>query len=775
MSLVTITDHNTIAGALEIAHLPNTFISEEVTTYFPEDRCKIHVLTFHITEKQHENIQSYRENIYELVSYLDQEKVAHAVAHPLYSINDRLNVEHFERLLLLFKTFELNGARDGGQNRIVQTICSQLTASDLEILAEKHTIEPHFPEPWVKSLIGGSDDHSSLNIARLHTEVKGVRTVEEFLRGMENGKAQILGQSSTPETLAHNLYSIAYQFYKHRLNLERHVHKDLVLRFLDRFLQGHEEPEGGMWSRLYCFWNQRRKKKSKSDSSQAVKQLFKSECQKLIWDDPELRHIMKNGNGGHCDSENKWFEFVNKLSNKIVLHFGNHLLDRLSGANVFDIFTSIGSAGTLYSLLAPYFVSFSLFARDRQLANDVSQRLIPECGARRNGTDSVRVAHFTDTFYEVNGVALTLQQQVKTAVKTGKKLTVITCDDKAHIKTEGIENFIPVGVYDLPEYPEMKLFYPPFMEMLSYCYQQEFTNIHSATPGPIGLAALAISRILKLPLTGTYHTSLPQYARYLTEDDAMEGLMWKYVVWYYDQMNLIFVPSQSTGEELVEKGIHPEKIRLYPRGIDIERFHPSKRSEQFNDTYGLDDGLKLLYVGRVSKEKNLELLVEVYRSLIRSGDKISLVVVGDGPYFEEMKQELQDTPAVFTGYLQGEKLSEVFASSDVFVFPSTTDTFGNVVLEAQASGLPVIVTDSGGPQENLIANKTGLIVPGNDITMLIQAIKSLTANPDRRKEMGREARRYMEDRSFERCFEIYWGMYKEEEPTVAESDLAVAV
>jgi glycosyltransferase involved in cell wall biosynthesis len=375
----------------------------------------------------------------------------------------------------------------------------------------------------------------------------------------------------------------------------------------------------------------------------------------------------------------------------------------------------------------------------------------------------------------VNGVALTLQQQVRTAIKTGKQLTIITCDDQSHVQSEGIENFHPVGGYDLPEYPELKLLYPPFMEMLHYCYQRGFTNIHSATPGPIGLAALAIARILKLPLSGTYHTSLPQYARYLTGDPAMEVLMWKYVVWYYDQMDLIFVPSLSTREELVQRGISPEKIHLYPRGVDVERFHPSKKSNGLNDRYGLSGRVKLLYVGRVSREKNLQLLAEAYRSVHRMEKDVSLVVVGDGPGLEEMKNDLHGTSAVFTGYLRGEELSEVYASCDVLVFPSTTDTFGNVVLEAQASGLPVIVTDSGGPQENLIANKTGLIVPGNEVKLLVQAMRSLIANSERRQEMGREARRYMEDRSFEKCFERSWRMHERHEAAVVEKDLAVAV
>jgi glycosyltransferase involved in cell wall biosynthesis len=775
MSLVTITDHNTISGALEIAHLPHTFIGEEVTTYFPEDRCKIHVLVYGIDEGQHEDIQKIRENIYDLVQYLRREGIVHAVAHPLYSVNDRLTVEHFEELLLLFKNFEVNGARDHMQNQKLQFILSQLTPAHIERLVEKHDREPQVPEPWKKNLTGGSDDHSSLNIARTYTEVEGCRSIAGFLRGIEASKARAVGRGSSPQTLAYNIYGIAYQFYRQRFRLERHVHKDILLRFLDRFLCGSQEREAHVWTWFYDLWNQRKRLKTRPNSEpETIQCLFRHETQKLIWEDPALLALLKNGNGHTADMDSKWFDFVNKVSNKVLVHFGNNFLDQVSGADFFNVFHPIGSAGALYSLLAPYFVSFSLFTRDRKLAQTIMNSIAPEKAAAQENRKAIHIAHFTDTFYEINGVALSLRQQVQTAMRTGKNYTLITCDADNHANGNGIQNFRPIGVYELPVYREQKLLYPPFLQMLNYCYEGGFTHIHSATPGPIGLAALAIARILDLPLNGTYHTSLPQYAQYLTQDDAIEELTWKYVLWYYDQMDLIFVPSHSTARELEGKGIHPEKIRLIPRGIDIERFHPSKGNTALEERYGIQNRLKLLYVGRVSKEKDLPLLVEVFKSLVQSQQNISLIIVGDGPYLKEMRQELRGTPTVFTGYLQGEELPAIYASCDLFVFPSTTDTFGNVVLEAQACGLPVIVTDSGGPQENLIVGKTGVVVPASDGDALFVAIQGLLTNPNRLKSMAREARQYMEERSFEKCFEQTWQIYQERSPG-SDYRLAVAV
>ena len=294
MSLVTITDHNTIAGALEIVHLPNTFISEEITTYFPKDGCKIHVLAYDINEKQHNDIQKVRENIFDLAGYLQQERIVHALAHPLYSVNDRLTADHFEELLLLFKNFELNGARSEAQNECLKHIISFLTPQEIGRLAEKHQIEPGFPEPWKKNLTGGSDDHSSLNIARRFTRVEHARNVGDFLRGIGEHQTTVCGQPATPQTLSHNLYGIAYQFYKYKLNFGRHVHKDIFLRFLDRFLQVSQEKEESVLSKLYCIWNYRRRPYKTTNRSIPFQQLLQLESQELIWNDPELMEMVRD-------------------------------------------------------------------------------------------------------------------------------------------------------------------------------------------------------------------------------------------------------------------------------------------------------------------------------------------------------------------------------------------------------------------------------------------------------------------------------------------------
>lgn len=772
MGLVTITDHNTIKGALEIAHLPGTFVSEEITTYFPDNGCKVHVLAYDISEAQHLDIQKARENIFDLTGYLKREDIFHVLAHPLYSINDRLTPDHFEKLLLLFKTFEINGARDAIQSQCLRSVLSSLSPERIAGLSGRQGINTEGAFPWQKYLTGGSDDHSGLNICRTHTEIDSPADTKAALNALRTGRSRVASHASTPLTLAHNLYGIAYQFYRSKFNLERYTERDILMRFLDRSLSIRSENEPGILSRIYFYWNYRKAPRMEADISENLVDRIRRETRNLIHDNPDMLNDEPE-NAGQTDApELRWFDFVNRLSSRILNGFANHLLGHLSGANVFSIFHVIGSAGGLYTLLAPYFVSFSHFTRDRALIKEVWARLSDDPLPAGFDRSEIRVAHFTDTFYEVNGVARTLNQQIDIAQKSHKKITIITCDAGDRPERQGVKNFKPVGVHELPEYPDQKLFYPPVLEMLIYCYEQGFTHIHSATPGPIGLAALAIANILKIPIDGTYHTALPQYAHYLTGDAAIEELTWKYTLWYYGQMDRVYAPSKSTADELIEKGISADRIRLMERGIDITLFHPSKRNGFFKNHCNIDDDIiKLLYVGRISREKNLPFLVEAFNRLSGERSDIHLIIVGEGPYLEEMKKELSGKPVTFTGYLTGEDLAAAYASSNIFIFPSTTDTFGNVVLEAQASGIPVIVTDQGGPQENLIPLCTGFIVRGNDTESFLQPIRLLIDDAQMAKRMGLAARKYMEDRTFEKAFLKTWEMY---EPAVyLKNDMAV--
>ncbi|MCJ2166189.1 MULTISPECIES: glycosyltransferase [unclassified Pseudodesulfovibrio] len=756
MDMVTITDHNTIAGALEIAHLPNTFVSEEITTYFPEDKCKLHVLAYGISEVQHQDIQRHRENVFDLVPYLREQNIVHVLAHPLFAVNDRLTPAHFEQSLLLFDLFEENGTRDARQNQTLRDIVTRLTPMDMERLANTHKTAPWGDTPWEKGLTGGSDDHSSLNIARMFTAFTGQPTLTNVLKGLRSHTCKPAGTAATPRTMAHNLYGIGYQFYRSRIgNMSPEVSEHLCFRFIKSALSPGQEAKPSLSTLLQRIIGRGKATLYREyGPTDSVQDMLLKEASDIIAHDPTLMRIARGQMDDVVTLEKEWARFVSLAANRVLSQFADRTLNSVLGANLFDVFHSVGSAGSLYALLAPYFVGYDLFSTERRFSRDCLARFRKR--NRQQPDDDLKIAHFTDTFDEVNGVARTIRQQLEMVARHGKDMTVITCGAKADVP--GAVSFEPVGRFSVPEYPEITLAYPPFLDMLTHCFEQEYDCILAATPGPVGLAALAISKILKLPFHGTYHTAFPEYVGAFTEDAGLEEGCWKYMSWFYNQMQVIYAPSEATRFELTDRGIDPGKIVTYPRGVDTDRFHPAKRNGFFN-RFDVGSRTKLLYVGRVSVEKGLDVLTEAFQKAAKMRDGLQLIVVGDGPYLQEMQRTLRNAPATFTGVLKGESLAQAYASSDLFVFPSATDTFGNVVLEAQASGLPVIVTDKGGPAENVLPNETGLIVPANDPDSLLRAIIHMVDTPERIEYMRLRARSHVENRTFDATFLKTWEIF----------------
>lgn len=742
MNCVTITDHNDIRGCLEILKYPYTFISCEITSFFPEDDCKFHILTYNISEHQYYEMMKLRYNVYDLREYIIENKIFYSVAHPLYAVNNKLTADVFEKLILLFNTFEINGCRSKQQNDVLKLILDNLTPEIIDNLAQKHNIKP-YGQAWEKTYTAGSDDHTGIKIGTKYTQSDSVSSVKDFLENIIiEGNFEEKGFNLSPKGLAHNLYSIAYQFYSKKFEIEKFVNKDTSLKIIDKLLTNQKRGEDLISKFILNIRNQTIMAQTNGQ------ELLSNSVINIINRTMITKHIDIIKDVTLENIADKWFTVANSNINNGLSHLINYLLNNYKKGNVFDIFHGIGSVGSLYFLIAPYFISYSIFERDKRFANLLKKKFTDD-------KREVKVAHFSDTFYDVNGVAKTLQQSLKIAKKVKKDYTIVTCIDNSD-KIKKIEDervFEPIGKSVMPEYSELNFYYPPFLEMLDYIYNNDFTHLHCATPGPVGLAALSISKILKKPIYGTYHTAFPQYMAYLTNDPTMVSIAWKYMIWFYNQLDVVFVPSKAMKEELASKGIEDSKLKLYPRGVDTQRFRPIANKEK--------DVINLLYVGRISKEKNLHVLANAYKKISKEHKNVVLQVVGDGPYREEMFQYLQGTNAVFTGYKQGDELIKLYSGADLFVFPSTTDTFGNVVLEAQACATPVIVTDAGGPMENIIPGESGIIVKGNCDESLYKGIKSLL-DKEKLAAMSEKAFEYLKDRSFEGAFLKTWEFYEEE-------------
>jgi glycosyltransferase involved in cell wall biosynthesis len=252
-----------------------------------------------------------------------------------------------------------------------------------------------------------------------------------------------------------------------------------------------------------------------------------------------------------------------------------------------------------------------------------------------------------------------------------------------------------------------------------------------------------------LPLVGSFHTDLAAYAEQLSGSSWLGRWMREYMRWPYGKCARVLVPSEHTRQLLIEAKSSPERIDVWPRGVDPVLFHPAKRSTLLREKWHVSDRRPaLIYVGRVSKEKGLLQLPAISDSLHKLGVEHRLIVVGDGPLLPALRDRLPD--AVFTGALCRSAVADAFASADCFVFPSTTDTAGNVVLEAQASGLPVVVSGSGGPRENMVAGETGTVCHRDDPREWAAAIAATLLQP-RRARLSQSARQYALARTWDRA------------------------
>jgi glycosyltransferase involved in cell wall biosynthesis len=364
-------------------------------------------------------------------------------------------------------------------------------------------------------------------------------------------------------------------------------------------------------------------------------------------------------------------------------------------------------------------------------------------------------AWFTDTLEDVNGVANTIRKMTAAGVAAGEKLIVITSRRDLKIDDIPIKNFRPIGEFELPEYELQRLSFPPIMQILDYVQREQFTEIIISTPGPMGLTGLLAAKMLNLQTSGIYHTDIPEYVRILTEDRFLESLAWSYMHWLYGQVDTVFVNSEQYRKCWIDRGFAPEKLKILPRGLDTDLFNPTRRDLSFWPGAGSNGSeVCLLYVGRISREKDLDVLAAAYHKVRKAGLPVKLYLVGLGPYSEALALALPD--AVFLGYLTGEPLARAYASADVFVFPSTTDTFGNVVLEAQASGLPAVVSDLGGPKELVEDGMDGIVTRAKDADDFARGIRTLVEDAGLRAQMATRARDKVTSRSWPNAFRKFW-------------------
>jgi phosphatidylinositol alpha 1,6-mannosyltransferase len=348
----------------------------------------------------------------------------------------------------------------------------------------------------------------------------------------------------------------------------------------------------------------------------------------------------------------------------------------------------------------------------------------------------VRIALVTDTYTpQVNGVTTVVVRIANVLREFGHNVAIVAPRYPGDASLDPAQLRIPSASF--PPYPAIRLSLPQFAAVARFLDSFEPDVVHVATEGPLGLTGRRYAMRRRIPLITSYHTNFPQYARHYGAG-IIEPLVWKWLRWFHRPAVLTQTPGEAVAHELERRGIG--RPIVWGRGVDSEHFRPARRSAGWRRWLaGADDTAIVLHVGRLAPEKNIDVLAEAWTvARERVGQRATFVIAGEGP---ERRRLLTHLPWVRQlGFLDRDKLADVYASADICVLPSRTETCGLVALEAMASGLAVVAADAGGFRESITHGRSGLLVAPDDAVGFASEILSLVIAPQRRAEIATAAR-----------------------------------
>ncbi len=366
----------------------------------------------------------------------------------------------------------------------------------------------------------------------------------------------------------------------------------------------------------------------------------------------------------------------------------------------------------------------------------------------------MRIALFTETFLpKVDGIVTRLSHTVEHLQRLGDQVLVVS-PDGGLTEYRGAQIYGVPG-FPLPLYPELKLALPrPAIRQRLEDFRPDL--IHIVNPAVLGLGGLYYAKSLEVPLLASYHTHLPKYLEHYGLG-MLEGVMWELLKAVHNQAQINLCTSTAMQEALTSHGI--ERVSIWQKGVDTELFDPSLTSPKVRThlTQGHPDSPLLLYVGRLSAEKEIDRIKPVLEAIPNA----RLALVGDGPYRAELEKHFEGTATYFVGYLTGQDLAAAFASADAFVFPSRTETLGLVLLEAMAAGCPVIAANAGGIPDIVTDGVNGYLFDPADEQGAIQATQRLLNNPEARDLLRQNARQEAERWGWSAATRQLQGFYRE--------------
>jgi len=713
MDFVTITDHDTIAGVLQIADRPGVFISEELTAHFRGEPQAVHVLCYGISPDDHEWLQAHRGDVEICAAYMYEREIVCALAHPYYNtVGAPLTARHRRRLAQLFDVWEVrNGARARELNRPAATYTATLDRAG----------------------IGGSDDHAGVDIGRTWTQAPPAHTPTEFLGHVRRGAVVAAGAQGSAAKWAHAAIALAARALgrgEERAG-SRAPDPGVVMTMARRLLSEGDARHGAVGSDL---------------------QPEDARCLLRAWlSAVELDHLGEAGLIAYMQDDRFSHSDLYRRACRVHERKLRVAVRQAVRAARGETELMPAAVGVFESCIAaiPYAPATAFLANEQA-----------KLDTRREDGETPRVAILADGIGSTHGVTRVIEEIRQRGVR-GFDIEVLGTDPDVDRRLSAVAEF------DVPYYPGLQIGVPSLSAAVQTLAEGAFDVIHVCSPGPVGLAGALVSRGLGVPLVGSYHTELTAYAGLRSgERNVADAMAWG-VGAFYGACDLVLSPSPASDAALAKIGVAAGNVARWDRGVDGARFDPALRGAMT-----LPGSVNILYAGRITHEKGADLLADAFLTARARNPALHLVLSGGGPEQERLRERVGEA-ATFLGWLEGEELARAYASADIFLFPSRTDTFGQVILEAQASGLAVVAVAAGGPL-TLIEHRVSGLLCAPEPEALAQAVLELASSPLLRERLARAGLASVRERTWERALDRLAAGYRQVLSGAEGSDVARA-
>ena len=597
--------------------------------------------------------------------------------------------------------------------------------------------------------IGGSDDHAGVDIGRTYTQAPAAATPQEFLAHMRAGRVRARGAQGSAAKWAHAAIVLAARSLEpgepptptptpgRRQPAPTRPDPQRVMTMVRRLLREGDARQGATGSGGAV----------SPEDARCLLRAWLAAVELDHLDTPGLIAYMQEESFSHADLYRRACRLhERKLRSAVEL-----ALRAARG----EAEVSAAAEGVFEGCIAaiPYAPATAFLASEQTklarlpLGAPARGALAQGGDTRtRTGDEETRAAILADGIGSTHGVTRTIEEIRERGV-AGYEIEVIGTDPEVDRRLSAVAEI------DVPYYPGLRIGVPSLPAAVQTLADGAFDAIHVCSPGPAGAAGVLLARALGLPLIGSYHTELTAYADLRSGRPELAGAMAMAVSAFYRACDVVLSPSAASDRALGEIGMPAGRIMRWDRGVDTSRFDPSLRDPALLARGGAPDGaINVMYSGRITREKGAELLADAFLRARAREPRLHLVLAGGGPEQERLRERVGSEHTTFLGWLSGAELARAYASADMFLFPSATDTFGQVILEAQASGLPVIAVAEGGPLSLIEHRASGLLCAG-DPDALAGAVLEVAGSPLLRERLTVAGLASVRTRTWERALQ----------------------